>query len=156
MTKILIAIIALLLLTQIAVAQNDELMRLTKYQLEAKDPGMAALLGVISPLPGLGHYYAGAWDRAEYFIAPYVLGIGAIAVGSQLKEPLEMGYSEELSSGGALVILIGLTTVLVVKIIEPFDAHKSAVKYNAKLLEKYKLDLSFRKTDKAIAVAYRF
>ena len=144
----LIAIVVLLLLTQIAIAQDDELVRLTKYQLEAKDPGIAALLGVISPLPGLGHLYAGAEDRAVSFIVPYVLGIGAIVA---------VLYPEtELSPEGAVVILIGSITVLVTKIIEPFDAHKSAVKYNAKLLEKYKLDLSFRKTDKAIAVTCRF
>ena len=149
---VLIAIVVLLLLTQVqvAVAQDDELVRLMKYQLEAKDPGMAALLGVIGP-PSLGHYYAGARNRGKVFGTFYVLGIGAIVVGSQLKEPVyeEGKYSwelektgEGLSPEGAVLIFIGSATLLATKIIEPFDAYKSALKYNAELLKVYRLNLA--------------
>jgi len=169
MTKILIAIITLLLLTQVAIAQDDELVRLMKYQLEAKDTGIATLIAVSSPLPGIAHYYVGAWDEGQRFLC-YYLGLITLGVaGLNWKDPIytevEGEYSwetktvktgEELSTEGAIMALICFSGALIVKVIEPFDVYKRAVEYNKKLLEKYKLNFAIRKTNNTFTVTYCF
>lgn len=156
----LIAIVILLLLTQVAIAQDDELIRLTKYQLEAKKPGIAALLGVISPIPGLGHYYAGEVSGLKRILLPYAAGIGAIVIGFTFFREKEEDWlyeeEEELSLAGATLVLTGLIIVLATKIVEPFDAYDCAVKYNAKLLKKYNLNLATRRANSTFALTYRF
>jgi hypothetical protein len=121
-----------------------------KYQLEAKDPGIAVLIAISSPLTGLAHYYAGAWDKGQSYLVMYLglitLGVAGLTMKNPIYTEVEGKYSwetetvetaEELSTRGAIMAFIGFGGALIVKLGESFDVYKRAGEYNTKLLEKF-------------------
>lgn len=111
---------------------------LMKYQAEAKDPGMAALLGIFGF--GLGHYYV---SRKDNFYTGGEIASLTLAIGGTVR-------NDKNSK------LIGAAILAILRIIEPFSAYNSAVQYNKKLLDKYDIDLSLSTLDKGFRLTYRF
>jgi len=142
--------------------QEDELVRLMKYQAEAKKPGMAALLGGIMGL-GLGHYYvSGNW--VQFYCIGEIISLTMIVIGANVKEPIyeynwvtaEEKVGEEITAGGYVIMFGGVVGFAILRIIEPFRAYSKAVQYNQRLLDKYDINLSLSNMDRGFRLTYRF
>jgi len=147
---------------------DNELVRLMKYQAEAKNPGMAALLGGTIGF-GVGHYYVGGnWSSGVNLYCSGEIGcLIAIGIGAVVKEPVyeevedtwkeeKVKVGEETPTGAKLALLGGLVGFAILRLSEPFSAYDTAVEHNKKLLDKYDISLSLSKMDRSFRLTYRF
>ena len=133
--------------------------QLMKYQAKKKSPGLATLIAISTPLPGLAHKYAGNSSRATHFGLFYTGGVTMIILGVADRNTSFYG-KDDITETGKVLIAAGGFIVVFTKIIEAFNAYTTAVEYNQELQKKLGLDLSsnlsLNSTQNSLSVALRF
>jgi LCP family protein required for cell wall assembly len=94
----------------------------------AKSPFVAAFLSLL--FPGLGHVYAGAYQRALGFAAPVIL-VGALTAGVLVRMPLTELASIVLTPGVLLGVFLVNLALLIYRLVAIVDAYRVTVWLNA-------------------------
>jgi len=130
-------------------------------KMEQKNPAVAATIAIIPPLSfpplswlGLGHAYAGDWNRSFPFILLDLVGIVVCLSSTQheldLFEPdIETTYEQPGHS-------IGVGLLVISAIWRSYDAYLTADDYNKKLENKDRLEVGLREGLPVLQISHKF